>query len=70
MLDTDVIVFSTGFEGNLREALVPILGHDVASRLEDWWGVNEEGELRGAYKPSGRKCFIATATPHRVLFRV
>ena len=64
MLDADVIVFSTGFEGNLREALIPILGDDVASRLNDWWGIDEEGELRGAYKPSGRKCFIATVIPH------
>ena len=64
MLDADVIVFSTGFEGNLHEALIPILGDDVASHLEEWWGIDEEGELRGAYKPSGRKCLFAAAVPY------
>ena len=54
-------MFTTGFEGNMREALAPMLGTDVTSRLEDWWGIDEEGELKGAYKPSGRKSLFICA---------
>ena len=45
----------------MREALTPILGKDVTDVLEDWWGIDEEGELKGAYKPSGRKYLITRA---------
>lgn len=54
-LDADVVVFATGFEGNMRLAARDLVDEDVADKLEDWWGVDEEGELRGAWKPIGRK---------------
>lgn len=50
-VDADVIVFATGFEGNMRLAAASILGPKVTDELEDFWGVNEEGELLGAWKP-------------------
>jgi len=55
-LDADVIVVATGFEGNMRLAAEAIVGEEVGEKLEDWWGVDKEGELRGAWKPIGRKC--------------
>jgi flavin-dependent dehydrogenase len=55
-LKADVIVFATGFTGNLRDIVRDVFGADVADKVEDYWGLNSEGELRGAYKPSGRKC--------------
>lgn len=50
-VDADVVVFATGFEGNMRLAASSILGREVSDELEDFWGVNEEGELLGAWKP-------------------
>ncbi len=54
-LKADVIVFATGFVGSMKVAIRDMLGSDVADRIEDFWGINEEGEIKGAFKPSGRK---------------
>lgn len=54
-LKADVIVFATGFVGNLRLVVAQIFGDDVANQVGDFWGLDEEGELRGAFKPSGRE---------------
>jgi cation diffusion facilitator CzcD-associated flavoprotein CzcO len=62
MLDADVVVLATGFEGNMRLAAADIVGEEVSEKLEDWWGVDCEGELRGAWKPIGRK---SNPTLHR-----
>ena len=53
-LDADVIIFCTGFEGNMRVLVRSIVGDDVADQLDDWWGLDAEGEIRGAWKPCGR----------------
>jgi hypothetical protein len=50
-VDADVIVFATGFESNMRLAAASILEQKVTNELEDFWGVDEEGELLGAWKP-------------------
>ena len=49
----DVIVYATGFAGNLRQAVADTLGHDIAEQVEDFWGMNPEGETLGAFKPTG-----------------
>lgn len=54
-MKADVIVFCTGFLGNVRLLIGDMLGSDVANRVEDYWGLDAEGELKGAYRPSGRK---------------
>jgi len=54
-LPADVIVFATGFCGNLRDDVRTILGDDVADKVSDFWGLDDEGEPRGAYRPSGRE---------------
>jgi hypothetical protein len=29
------------------------LGNDIAEQVEDYWGMNAEGETLGAFKPTG-----------------
>lgn len=53
----DVVVFATGFIGNLRLLVAELFGHGVAGQLEDLWGLDEEGELKGAFKPCGHPAF-------------
>lgn len=53
----DVIVFSTGFVGNMRTEVAQIFGSEVASRADDFWGLDEEGELKGVFKRNGRTFF-------------
>ncbi|OAL37634.1 hypothetical protein AYO20_03141 [Fonsecaea nubica] len=52
-LKADVIVFTTGFVGNLRQIAGRIVGPEIADQLDDFWGVDAEGELRGAFKYAG-----------------
>ncbi|OQV11152.1 hypothetical protein CLAIMM_15036 [Cladophialophora immunda] len=52
-IPADVIVFCTGFVGNAKPDIERIFGQGVATKVEDYWGLNEEGELRGAFKPMG-----------------
>jgi hypothetical protein len=54
-LKADVIVFTTGFVQNMRQIAGQIVGPEVADQLSDFWGVDAEGELRGAFKYAGRK---------------
>lgn len=51
----DVIVFATGFVGNLRQHVEEIFGKEIADRAGDCFGLNEEGEILGAFKPLKRK---------------
>ena len=47
-IPADVIVFATGFVGNLRLVVSGMFGPVVAAQVDDYWGMNEEGELKGA----------------------
>ncbi|KIW87265.1 uncharacterized protein Z519_12168 [Cladophialophora bantiana CBS 173.52] len=47
----DVVVFATGFVGNLRNHVEQIFGKEVGDRAGDCFGLNEEGEILGAFKP-------------------
>ncbi|KUI67911.1 putative indole-3-pyruvate monooxygenase YUCCA10 [Cytospora mali] len=55
-VDVDAIVWCTGFaDKNVRAVAAEILGggqsaEDIASRLDDTWGLDEEGEIRGLWK--------------------
>lgn len=50
-LDADVVIFCTGFELNVREQVAQIVGPRIAEKLDEYWGLDAEGEIRGAYKP-------------------
>jgi hypothetical protein len=52
-LDADVIIFCTGFEHNMWKEATKFVGPEIGERLEDYWELDDEGELRGVYKPMG-----------------
>ncbi|KAF2703732.1 FAD/NAD(P)-binding domain-containing protein [Pleomassaria siparia CBS 279.74] len=52
VLPADLLVFATGFETNMKRDVRRYFG-DVADRADDFWGVDEEGEILGAFKPTG-----------------
>ena len=53
-IKADVIVFCTGFIGNMRTNVADIFGDDIAAQAGDFWKLDEEGELRGAFKRTYR----------------
>ena len=53
-INADVIIFKTGFLGNMRQLAGTIVGPEIENQLEDFWGLDKEGEPRGAFKPTGR----------------
>lgn len=65
-LDADVIVFATGYKGDMKENAKRILGEEVGESLEEFWQCDQEGEIRGAWRDTGRKlrCVVVQfATP-------
>lgn len=50
-LKADVIVFATGFEGNMRYLVREIFGDEIAGLMGDYWGLDDEGELKDAFGP-------------------
>ncbi|CAK5272379.1 unnamed protein product [Mycena citricolor] len=50
--EVDAVVYATSFE-SIRDTMRPIFGDDVISQTSPVWGVDEEGELHGCYRPSG-----------------
>ncbi|KEF63431.1 uncharacterized protein A1O9_01409 [Exophiala aquamarina CBS 119918] len=52
-VSADLIVFATGFNGNLRETVGKIVGPEIEDQLEDFWQLDSEGEIRGAFKDTG-----------------
>jgi hypothetical protein len=63
-LKADVIVFTTGFVQNMRQIAGRIVGPEVEDQLDDFWGIDAEGEIRGAFKPAGRKYSPTYNTVH------
>ncbi|KAM0326208.1 hypothetical protein ACHAQA_006805 [Verticillium albo-atrum] len=55
-LEADEIVFATGYQ-NMRTETRAIFGDDVADRVGDIWGYNEEGEQRIIWRKSGHPGF-------------
>lgn len=52
-LEADEIVFATGYQ-NMRTQARQIFGNEVADRVSDVWGFNEEGEFRTMWQKSGQ----------------
>jgi cation diffusion facilitator CzcD-associated flavoprotein CzcO len=48
-LEADEIVFATGYQ-NMRSEARSIFGDEVADRVGDIWGLNEEGEFRSIWQ--------------------
>ena len=55
-LEADEIVFATGF-GNMRETARKIFGDELADRVGDVWGFDEEGETRSIWRRTGHPGF-------------
>jgi hypothetical protein len=58
-IEADVIAFATGFEGNMRYLVRDIFGEEMAQQMGDFWGLDDEGEIKGAWKGTGRKLMTA-----------
>ncbi len=55
-LEADEIVFATGYQ-NMRSTARKIFGDQVADRVNDVWGFDEEGELRTMWRRTGHPGF-------------
>ncbi|KAF2682191.1 FAD/NAD(P)-binding domain-containing protein [Lentithecium fluviatile CBS 122367] len=55
-LDADEIIFATGYQ-NMRTQARLIFGDELADRIGDVWGLNEEGEFRTMWQKSGHPGF-------------
>ncbi|KAH0587956.1 hypothetical protein H2248_006701 [Termitomyces sp. 'cryptogamus'] len=51
-LPADVVIFATGYH-NIRDSMKEIFGEETIERTSPVWGMDEEGELRGCYRPTG-----------------
>ncbi len=51
-MDADEVVFATGYM-NMRTQTREIFGDEVGDRVNDVWGLNEEGEFRTMWQKSG-----------------
>ncbi|KAK6992953.1 flavin-containing monooxygenase [Favolaschia claudopus] len=51
-LPVDVVVFATGF-GDAREGLRKVFGDELREKCKKIWGLNEEGEINGAWRDLG-----------------
>jgi hypothetical protein len=52
-LKADVIVVATGQDHDYRNQIGNIIGKGFASKLGEFWGLDEEGEIRNVMKPAG-----------------
>jgi len=51
-LEADVVIFATGY-GDARIAMRKIVGAAIAERIPKVWGLNDEGEISGAWREVG-----------------
>ncbi|KAK4897097.1 hypothetical protein LTR27_004990 [Elasticomyces elasticus] len=52
-ISADLVVLCTGFDHDFRCDAAKIVGTDVAESMDDFWGVDGEGEIRGHAKFAG-----------------
>ncbi|KAK0610101.1 flavin-binding monooxygenase-like protein [Bombardia bombarda] len=55
-IEADEVIFATGYD-NMRTEARTILGDELADRVGDIWGWDEEGEMRGIWRGSGHPGF-------------
>jgi cation diffusion facilitator CzcD-associated flavoprotein CzcO len=58
-LEADVVIFATGFDTNMRYLVKDIFGEEIAEEMGDFWGLDDEGEVKGAWKANRKFCFQA-----------
>jgi putative flavoprotein involved in K+ transport len=52
----DAIVIAAGYE-NMSESVRAVFGHSVANRVGPVWGLDNEGEVRAMWRPTGQPGF-------------
>ncbi|KAG6815338.1 hypothetical protein H0H87_002808, partial [Tephrocybe sp. NHM501043] len=52
VLDADVVIFATGYFG-IRDSMKETFGDETIERTSQVWNLDEEGELRGSFRPTG-----------------
>ncbi len=57
-LGADLIVLCTGFNHVFRNDVARIVGTEIAEQMDEFWGTDAEGELRGHAKPAGRELVL------------
>lgn len=63
-LGVDVIVLCSGFL-SMKESLRGVLEDDVVDKVGDVWGLDDEGEIRTAFRASGHERLWLTASGFR-----
>ncbi|KAI0774161.1 dimethylaniline monooxygenase (N-oxide-forming) [Fomes fomentarius] len=51
-LEADAVIFATGYT-NMRDSNAELFGEEVIRQTDQVYGIDEEGEIRGSYRPSG-----------------
>lgn len=57
-IGADLIVLATGFDHVFRNDAARIIGKDSADQMDEYWGMDAEGEIRGHARPAGRKSLL------------
>ncbi|KAJ6497147.1 FAD/NAD-P-binding domain-containing protein [Mycena vitilis] len=52
-LEADTVIFATSFE-SIADTMRATFGDEVIDRVGPIWGLDQEGELRGCYRPTGQ----------------
>ena len=55
-MDVDVVVVAAGYT-NMSESVRLVMGDKVANRVGPIWGLDEEGEVRAMWRPTGQPGF-------------
>jgi putative flavoprotein involved in K+ transport len=55
-MDVDVVVVAAGYS-NMSESVRLVMGDEVADRVGPIWGLDQEGEVRGMWRPTGQRGF-------------
>ena len=56
VLEADEVIWATGYS-TMRESCRTVFGDEVADRVKDVWGLDEEGEIRTMWRKSGHPGF-------------
>lgn len=57
---------------SMRKTAIEIIGEEEGKCLKEPWGLDDEGQLRGVWRDSGRKCAVlsrATVVHVMILLR-
>ncbi|KAF4549605.1 Pyridine nucleotide-disulfide oxidoreductase-like protein 17 [Elsinoe fawcettii] len=52
-VEADVVVFATGFSVGMKSTAADIVGTKIADQLDEFWGLDRNGDTNGLAKPIG-----------------